>query len=234
MLPMRCHALIAVLLGLCFATPLAATEPRVAGGSASLAETRPLPREDMVPRARWDFRRDGHLWTRATLSALKGHGRPLIEMVPDDIADWCPAYAQNGPDQRAAFWNGFISGLVKHESTYKPRAVGGGGRWYGLTQILPATARGYDCRAGSGETLKAGPANLSCAVRIMATTVTRDGVVALKNGKLAGVAADWGPMTKRAKRADIAGYTKRQKYCRLLSSVPPLPRPDRVAKAALD
>ena len=168
------------------------------------------------------------------MSALQGHGRPLIEMVPGDIADWCPAYAQNSPEQRAAFWNGFISGLVKHESAYKPRAVGGGGRWYGLTQILPATARGYGCRAANGEALKAGPANLSCAVRIMATTVRRDGVVALKNGKLAGVAADWGPMTKRAKRADIANYTKRQKYCRLLSSVPPLPRPERVANVASD
>jgi len=223
--------LIRLILGLALASPVAAAEPVLADASQDM---RPIPRDDTIPRARWDFRRDGRLWTRATLSALHGHGRPLIDIVPADIADWCPAYAQNSDDQRAAFWNGFISGLVKHESTYKPRAVGGGGRWYGLTQILPATARGYGCRARSGEALKSGPANLSCAVRIMATTVTRDGVVALSGDKLAGVAADWGPMTKRAKRADIARYTKRQTYCRLLSSVVPEQRPALTKSAAED
>lgn len=219
---MRRQILIGLLLGFTLACPVAAAKPDLAKASSNI---KPVPRDDTIPRARWDFRSDGRLWTRTTLSALHGHGRPLIEMVPADIADWCPAYAQNNSDERAAFWNGLISGLVKHESTYKPRAVGGGGRWYGLTQILPATARGYGCRARSGEALMSGPANLSCAVRIMATTVTRDGVVALSGGKLAGVAADWGPMTKRAKRADIARYTKGQTYCRLLSSRPPVQRP---------
>jgi len=222
---MRQLALILALF--CAALPAPASAQAALTQEAS-SQTRPLPRIDTVPRARWDFRREGRLWTRATLSALAGHGQPLIETVPTDIADWCPAYPENSPKQRAAFWNGLLSALVKHESTFRPEAVGGGGKWYGLTQILPATAHGYGCRARSGEALKDGAANLSCAVRILAVTVPRDGVVALKDGRLAGVAADWGPMTKRAKRADIAAYTKRQKYCRLLSSVPPLPRPDTV------
>lgn len=159
------------------------------------------------------------------MAAVQSHGRALIETVPVDIGDWCPAYAQHGPEKRAAFWTGMISALVKHESTYKPRAVGGGGKWYGLTQILPATARGYGCRAQTGEALRVGAANLSCAVRIMATTVARDGAVALKNGRRAGVGADWGPMTSRSKRQDMAGYTRERKYCRLLSSVRPVVRP---------
>lgn len=206
-------------------TTPAVRAPTVAVFTPGPEATRPVARPGYLPRARWDFRREGHLWTRATMSALQGHGRPLIDMVPADIADWCPAYPENGPEKRAAFWTGFISALVKHESTYKPRAVGGGGKWYGLTQILPATARGYKCRVGTGEALKHGPSNLSCAVRIMAFTVNRDGVVARKNGRLAGVSADWGPMHSRKKRTDMAAYTKRQKYCRLLSSVKPVPRP---------
>ncbi len=187
---------------------------------------RPIPRDDYIPRARWDFRREGHLWTRTTMAALQGHGRPLIEMEPNDIRTWCPAYPENGPIHRAAFWNGFLSALAKHESTWKPRAVGGGGLWYGLTQILPSTARGYKCRVGTGAALKDGSANLSCAVRIMATTVKRDNAVARKtNGRLGGVAADWGPMVNAKKRKEMAAWTRRQTYCRLLSSVRPTPRP---------
>jgi hypothetical protein len=195
--------------------------------SQSYSSLLPAPRKDWIPRARWDFHRDGHLWTRTTMEALNAHGRPLIETVPGDIATWCPAYADNDAQARAAFWNGFLSALAKHESTWRPRAVGGGGKWYGLTQILPATARGYDCRVGTGAALKDGSANLSCAVRIMATTVIRDNAVARKsNGKLGGVAADWGPLVQRRKRSEMAAWTRKQKYCRLLSSVRPIPRPE--------
>lgn len=192
---------------------------------------RPIPRKDHVPRARWDFRPEGRLWTRTTLEALKGHGLPLLTIVPSDIAEWCPNYENNGIEKRAAFWNGFLSALAKHESTWKPRAVGGGGQWFGLTQILPGTARGYDCRVGTGEALKDGSDNLSCAVRIMAHTVARDGAVARKaNGSLGGVAADWGPLTKAAKRQEMAGWLRGQKYCKLLSDVKPTPRPREIVQ----
>ncbi|MEM7471399.1 MAG: transglycosylase SLT domain-containing protein [Pseudomonadota bacterium] len=188
-------------------------------------EARPVERPAYRPRARWDRQRDGYLWTRATMSAVLAHGKPLVEMVPGDIADWCPAYPTQDVERRAAFWTGMISALVKHESTFRPRVVGGGGKWVGLTQILPATARGYGCRARTRDALKNGPANLSCAVRIMAVTVPRDGVVARKNGKSAGVAADWGPMVFRAKRSEMQAFTRAQSYCRLLSSVRPAERP---------
>ena len=61
----------------------------------------------------------------------------------------------------------------------------------------------------------------------MATTVIRDNAVARKpNGKLGGVAADWGPLVQRRKRSEMAAWTRKQKYCRLLSSVRPKPRPE--------
>lgn len=170
------------------------------------------PREPL-PRMRWSHMENHSLWNAAALRALQNHGQPLVNMVPADIADWCPYYEGAGTAGREAFWIGFMSALAKHESTYKPWAVGGGGKWYGLLQILPATARGYGCRAGSGEALKDGGDNLSCAIRIMAVTVPRDGVIAGRDTKWRGVAADWGPMRVPSKRRDIAAWVKQQPYC---------------------
>lgn len=187
----------------------------------------PPARDGNIPRTRWEHRADAPLLTRTALSALKAHGAALTEIVPRDIAAWCPAYSQASNARRRAFWVGFLSALAKHESTYNPRAVGGGGRWYGLLQILPATARGYKCRAGSGEALRDGPDNLSCAVRIMAHTVLRDGVV---SEGMRGVAADWGPLHNATKRQDMQRWTQAQSYCKPLSSVRPRARPARFAQ----
>ncbi len=162
------------------------------------------------PAMRWDHINGSAAWTDAALAALNSHGAPLLDMVPKDSAAWCPAYPDNGPDQRAAFWAGLLSTLAKHESTYNPRAVGGGGKWYGLVQILPSTARGYNCAAKTGEALKDGAANMSCAIRIMTHTVVRDGVISA-GGK--GIAADWGPFHLARKKADMQAWISQQNYC---------------------
>ena len=187
---------------------------------------RPPARSGQIPRTRWQHMADHALWTRAALAALKDHGKPLVDLVPRDIADWCPKYPQASDAERRAFWVGFMSALAKHESTYQPWAVGGGGRWYGLLQILPATARGYKCRAGTGDALKNGAANLSCAARIMAVTVPRDGVIhGYRGRKGQGVTADWGPMHSPAKRREMAGWLKRQSYCMSPGATRPRARP---------
>lgn len=165
------------------------------------------------------------LWTRAALSALKAHASPLVQMVPRDITQWCPAYATNDDAQRRAFWVGYMSALAKYESTYEVRAVGGGGKWFGLLQIQPSTARGYKCHVGTGEGLRNGAANLSCAARIMAHTVRRDGVIHGYDGKWRGVSADWGPMRSEAKRHEMATWLKTQNYCKLRNATRPRARP---------
>jgi len=159
---------------------------------------------------RWDHLEAGDDWTVATAAALDDHGQGLLGTVPADIDNWCPAYRSADVEGRKAFWVGLLSTLAKHESTWGPRAVGGGGRWFGLVQISPATARDYGCVAGSGEALKDGAANLSCAVRIMNVTVPRDGVV---SAGMRGVAADWGPFHSAAKRADMMRWMRAQPYC---------------------
>lgn len=216
-------ACLAVLL----AAPLRAEAPLPLSVPLITAEDvgdlRPPARSSDVPRTRWTHQPDHVLWNRTALSALKTHGAPLVDMVPGDIADWCPRYPQASNADRRAFWLGFMSALAKHESTYRPRAVGGGGKWYGLLQILPATARGYKCNVGTGEALKNGAANLSCAIRIMAVTVPRDGVIYGRGGR--GVAADWGPMRSSGKRRDMAGWLTQQPYCKALHTTRPRIRP---------
>ncbi|SLN35085.1 Transglycosylase SLT domain protein [Aquimixticola soesokkakensis] len=159
---------------------------------------------------RWDSVPQGPIWTASALAALTDHGASLSEITPKDIADWCPGYESASLDDRAAFWVGLLSTLSKHESTWNPRAVGGGGRWFGLVQIAPATARAYGCNAKTGEALKNGSANLSCAIRIMSTTVARDQVI---SAGMRGVAADWGPFHSTKKREDMRSWTNAQPYC---------------------
>ncbi|WP_281825173.1 transglycosylase SLT domain-containing protein [Jannaschia rubra] len=192
---------------------------------APRASDRPAarPQEEEMPDLRWDHVRGSDRWTQAAMRALDTHGQKLVDTVPADIGEWCPAYVQADDWGRKAFWAGLLSTLSKHESTWRPTAVGGGGAWYGLVQILPATARGYGCQAQSGEALKDGALNMSCAVRIMNLTVPRDGVV---SRGMKGVAADWGPFHSSRKREDMRGWLASQPFCNgIQTSMRPLQRP---------
>ncbi|MBF9035581.1 transglycosylase SLT domain-containing protein [Rhodobacterales bacterium HKCCE2091] len=172
---------------------------------------RPEPRDTWaMPAMAWDGAPDAGSWSAAVMAALRGPGRPLVEVVPRDIGAWCPAYRDADTPQRAAFWAGLVSTLAWYESTHDERAVGGGGLWYGLVQIAPATARGYGCAVGTGSALLDGEANLRCGLRIMGHTVPRDGVVA---EGMEGVAADWGPFHSARKREGMRHWLLRQSYC---------------------
>lgn len=163
-----------------------------------------------APVMRWDHHPEGQLWTSTAFAALEDHAAVLPALVPGDIEQWCPAYPNAPQEDREAFWIGLMSALARHESTWNPEAVGGGGRWFGLVQISPATARHYGCQATSGQALLDGSANVSCALRIWATTVQRDGVVAAGRG---GVAADWGPFVQASKREEMREWISSQPYC---------------------
>jgi hypothetical protein len=119
-----------------------------------------------------------------------------METVPRDIAEWCPAYPENGAAERAAFWAG-------------------------LLQIYPPTAEFRNCRVQTGDGLKEASANLNCGVRIMATTVPRDNAISVQDTRWRGVAADWGPIRNAWMQKDMKRYTSRQTYCRRLSDVRP-------------
>lgn len=190
------------------------------------ANLRPEARLDDLPAARWDDHPDGALWTRATLTVLRTEAQDLAEVVPRDIDQWCSAYAANPPHLRRAFWVGVLSALSHYESGHRPDAVGGGGRWFGLMQITPATARGYGCGAQSGSDLTDPEDNLSCAAQILNVTVARDRAIALHDGRWLGVAADWGPMASESKRSAMAAWTREQSYCRPQSQLARVIRPE--------
>jgi hypothetical protein len=180
------------------------------GGVSAQAQETAVPE---LPAMRWGHMENHAQWNEAAYQALQTHGLMLTLTVPEDIDTWCPGYPEADLSTRRLFWIGFLSALAKHESTYKPRAVGGDGRWFGLVQISPATARGYECRVGTGEALKKGAANLSCAIRIMSVTVPRDGVIHARDSRWRGVSADWGPMRSASKRADMARWLNQQPFC---------------------
>jgi hypothetical protein len=183
---------------------------RTAAAAPALS-LRPVARDPWAaPTLRWDGHPQDMDWTLAAMAALRGPGASLVQTMPRDIADWCPGYADAGAGQRRAFWAGLVSTLAWHESTHREDAVGGGGRWFGLVQISPATARYRGCRATSGQALLDGPANLACGLRIMGETVPRDGVV---SRGMRGVAADWGPFHSSRKREDMRQWLRAQDYC---------------------
>ncbi|PQV57553.1 transglycosylase-like protein with SLT domain [Defluviimonas denitrificans] len=168
----------------------------------------------LLPVMRWDHRPEAERWTQATLAALRSEGAVLETTVPADIDAFCPGYEEAAPKDRRAFWAGFLSALAKHESTWNPKARGGGGKWIGLMQIAPQTARANDCAIPEGKGLTDGAANLACAVRIAAKQVRRDGaIVSDGSGGWRGAARDWAPLRSAEKRADVAGWTSRQSYC---------------------
>ena len=158
---------------------------------------------------RWGDRAGADAWTEATMAALEQHGDAMVARVPRDIAAFCPGYEDQNADGRRAFWAGLMSSVAKHESTWNPRASGGGGKWLGLMQIAPATWRHYGC---NGQILN-GADNMACAVKIASRQVGRDNAVASADGNWRGVARDWAPMRSPKKRADIAAWTAAQPYC---------------------
>lgn len=163
-----------------------------------------------APAMRWGDRSDGREWTRAALAALEAEGVTLLSTVPSDVDAFCPRYAALDRESRKHFWVGLLSSVAKHESSYNPAAQGGGGRYLGLMQISPATARHYNCDAQ----LLDGSQNMACAIRIAAVNVSRDNAIVSGQGNgWRGIARDWMPLRSAAKRADIAGWTRGQSYC---------------------
>jgi len=227
---MGCHTIKATLIALAFAVQAHAQVDETSGtgvGTVSTASAalRPAARTNGVPRTRWERLSGSDVWTRTAASALRAHGQGLLATTPEDISDWCPGYVTQDPSGKEAFWVGLMSTLAKHESTYRPAVSGDSGQSHGLLQIRTATASEYGCRAASRDDLYQPSENLSCAVRIMARNVVRDGRIAGQSGRWQGMAADWGPFRVASKREDMRRWMLRQPYCTALSDLRPAMRP---------
>lgn len=179
---------------------------------AACVKQKPVePMAFVAPPMQWDNHPEAEEWTESTLIALSTKDQVLSERVPADIETWCPGYPEASVSERRAFWAGLLSAVAKYESTWNPKASGGGGRWIGLMQIDPRSARNYGCEATSVGALKDGEANLECAVEIMSTQVAKDGLVA--GGGNRGIGRDWAPLRSNEKRSAMSAWTSRQPYC---------------------
>lgn len=178
-----------------------------------LGACQPVATADEAPEiiTRWDHRPEAPEWNAAMVQALLTIGQPMLAITPRDAADFCPGFETADTEGRAAFWVAFFSGLARFESGWRPEAAGAGGRYRGLLQIAPATARHHGCAVSDPRGLYDGATNLACATRIAASAVARDGVIATERG---GVARDWPPLRNPAKRAEIAAFTRALPVCR--------------------
>lgn len=185
--------------------------------AAVLAACQTLPQAEVPPEAepeivaRWNHRAESADWNAAALQALHTDGAAMLTLSPRDAETFCPGYSAADAEGRATFWVAFMSGLARYESGHRPEAAGAGGRYQGLLQISPATARFHGCEISNPRGLYDGATNLACAVRIATRAVLRDGVVASGRG---GMAADWPPLRDPAKRSDIAAFTRNVAACR--------------------
>ena len=209
MTPGRLRPLQRLAKGVAVAACLLATAVQ-----AEIPNIRPVARDLFIPATRWDHRDGSADWTRAAMSAFAAYDSGLEDMVPANIDTFCPGYRSNDARLRRAFWVGLMSNLSKIESNQNPQAVGGGGKWFGLMQISPATAAHHRCEARSGDALLNPEANVACAARIFTTSIRNDGAIRLR---------DWGPMHNGAKVAEMAAWTREQSYCQQVMATSPRP-----------
>ena len=168
-----------------------------------------------APAMEWTSQDGSDEWTRATLAALESEGVTLLSTIPSDVIQYCPSYAKQNRENRANFWAGFLSSVAKQQSGLNPAAKGGQDSM-GLMLITPAAAVVHGC----GGSMLDGSSNMACAVRILAKSVVADGAIHGGDDQQAepkrgwrGVARDWMPLRSKAKRAEIANFTKKQSYC---------------------
>ncbi len=158
--------------------------------------------------ARWDHHPEALGWTAAVQGALyEEFGQALLTLRPADIDAFCPGWDRADRAGRAAFWVAVLSEIARIESGLAPTARGANGRYRGLLQISPATARAHGCAV---DALYEGESNLACGVRLAARAVVRDGVLA--EGRR-GLAAEWPPLANPGRRAALADYTRTLPMC---------------------
>lgn len=147
-------------------------------------------------------------WTQAALAALDTEGVILLSTVPADVMQFCPGYASQTRENRAAFWAGLVSAVAQFDGAAQPAG----------TARLLRISRPVAQENGCGGSMAEGIDNMRCAVRIMARQVGRDGTIAGDSGEgrrgWRGLARSWMPLRSSGTRDQIAGWTRSQSYCR--------------------
>jgi uncharacterized protein (TIGR02594 family) len=176
--------------------------PAVAAGEGARAS-----RSAMA--ARWDGKTGAGDWSGFVLDALEQHGAQLLDCVPSDIGDFCPAFPGDKAG-RKRFWLFLLSCIAEFESSFKPDdkfTESTGEISAGLLQLSVGDGRNYSCEFSTLQDVFDPAKNLSCGVRIMQKLVVQDSVIAGGNNK--GASRYWSTLRPNRPRKPLETIKQR-------------------------
>jgi hypothetical protein len=164
-------------------------------------------------------------WTQAAETGISA--TPLPDLVPKDIAEFCPNYASLDLAERKRFWVGLLSAMARPESNFKPDttyrepditdAAGKNVTSRGLLQISleSANQNAYSCGIKRAEDLHDPAVNLACGAKIMSYWVKRESLIAAQVKPAVGAARYWSVLRAwRNHLPEITGFTKSLEFCK--------------------
>lgn len=179
-----------------------------------------------IDYAAWSATNKDGSWTRTAESAVANS--VLVDLVPQDVQYFCPAYPHLPRAERRKFWVGLLSAMAKPESNFKPQryyrekfrdAKGQAVVSRGLLQISieSANQKRYDCAIKDAAKLHDPAVNLSCGVKIMSKWVATDGIIAKhqKPRSHKGASRYWSTLRpQHGHLRAIADFTRSLAFCR--------------------
>ena len=193
--------------------------------TAQSVPTTSVPNSVSGSSMRWSHVTGSEGWQAFVEEAIDLHGDSLRTSTPSDIANWCPAFAGQTPEERKAFWSYLMSSLMKFESNYDTTVsfqesfndrFGNPVISRGLLQLSKESANGYGCGIGDPKELHDPKTNLQCSVRIMNRWLDRDGAIVRKTApnKWRGFARYWSPFRSKSKLKTMQQQVADSSYCR--------------------
>lgn len=179
---------------------------------------------DEVIRARWETKaRDGVAWSKHVFDVLPTLAPNLLNKVPSDIRDFCPAYPSLSAADRKNFWVYLVSSMAELESNHNPDSTyteafyDNAGRRVvsrGLLQISIESGNAYGCAFKTESELHDPLRNLDCGLRIMNKWIGADGMIkGLSGTKYLGASRYWSVLRRDPNLGKIEGWNKALRMC---------------------
>jgi hypothetical protein len=175
----------------------------------------------------WDGEHpDAESWSHMTYDGLNDFGDNLLNVIPSDIANFCPNYEQLNIVDRKMFWIHLISSMTRLESNFNPQASfqeafnDAKGRPVisrGLLQLSIESALAYGCDLRDALQLHDPRSNLICTIKILNRWVGQDGVISRQaRGRWLGGARYWSVLRRFSNRnpvSQIQARTRTAEVC---------------------
>ena len=180
--------------------------------------------ESTISRWRHAGLDDADLWETKTREAILKYGHYLLEVIPVDILDFCPAYAGFSFEKKTQFWIFMLSAISEFESGHRPELeyrerfrnkFGEHVRSRGLLQLSRESVIGYGCEFSSECDLHDPVMNLECGVIILNRWIGKDRrITGRYNRGWRGGARYWSILRDDSKLRQIKIWTQESGFCR--------------------